>query len=68
MNKIDVPGFTFQWPLTPYRGCRHACRYCYARPTHEFLNLNQGDDFDQGIFVKVNASQVFRQELLKPRW
>jgi len=68
INKIDVPGFTFRWALTPYRGCRHACRYCYARPSHEFLNLNQGDDFDQRIFVKVNASRVLRQELLKPRW
>ena len=68
LNRIDVPGFPFRWTLNPYRGCRHACRYCYARPTHEFWGMNAGNDFDQRVFAKVNAPQVLRDELRKPRW
>ena len=68
LNRIDVPGFPFRWTLNPYRGCRHACRYCYARPTHEFWGMNAGNDFDQRVFAKVNAPQVLREELRKPRW
>ena len=68
LNRIDVPGFPFRWTLNPYRGCRHACRYCYARPTHEFWGMNAGSDFDQRVFAKVNAPQVLRDELRKPRW
>ena len=68
LNRIDVPGFPFRWTLNPYRGCRHACRYCYARPTHEFWGMNAGIDFDQRVFAKVNAPQVLREELRKPRW
>ena len=40
LNRIDVPNFPFKWTLNPYRGCRHACRYCYARPTHEFWGMD----------------------------
>ena len=68
LNRIDIPSFPFQWTLNPYRGCRHACRYCYARPTHEFLGLDAGREFDQRIFAKVNAPEVLRQELLRPKW
>ena len=68
LNRIDVPGFPFRWTLNPYRGCRHACRYCYARPTHEFWGMNAGKEFDQRVFAKVNAPQVLRSELRKPRW
>ena len=63
LNKIDVPRFPFRWTLNPYRGCRHACRYCYARSTHEFWGMNAGSDFDQRVFAKVNAPEVLRQEL-----
>ena len=52
LNRLDVPGFSFRWTLNPYRGCRHACRYCYARPTHEFWGLDAGRDFEQRIFRK----------------
>ncbi|MCH8281332.1 MAG: radical SAM protein, partial [Chloroflexi bacterium] len=68
LNRIDIPSFPFQWTLNPYRGCRHACRYCYARPTHEFLGLDAGREFEQRIFAKVNAPEVLRQELRRPKW
>ena len=68
LNRIDIPSFPFQWTLNPYRGCRHACRYCYARPTHEFLGMDAGREFDQRVFAKVNAPEVLRQELRRPKW
>ena len=68
LNRIDAPNFPFRWTLNPYRGCRHACRYCYARPTHEFLGLDGGREFEQRVFAKVNAPEVLRQELRRPKW
>ena len=68
LNRVDVPDFPFRWTLNPYRGCRHACTYCYARPTHEFLGLDSGREFDQRVFAKVNAPEVLRQELRRPKW
>lgn len=68
LNRLDIPGFPFRWTLNPYRGCRHACRYCFARPTHEFLGLDAGPDFEQRIFAKVNAPEVLKQELKRPKW
>jgi len=63
-----VTGMPFAWSLNPYRGCRHACVYCYARPTHEFLGLNGAQDFEEIIFAKVNAPQIVRQELARRSW
>ena len=68
LNKIDVPKFPFRWTLNPYRGCRHACTYCYARPTHEFLGQDLGRDFETRVFVKVNAPEVLRKELKRLSW
>ena len=68
INRVDVPDFPFRWTLNPYRGCRHACRYCYARSTHEFWGLDAGREFEQRVFAKVNAPEVLRQELRKPKW
>lgn len=68
LNRIDVPSFPFKWTLNPYRGCRHACSYCYARPTHEFWGMDSGRDFEQRVFAKVNAPEVLRQELRRPKW
>ena len=68
INRVDVPDFPFRWTLNPYRGCRHACRYCYARPTHEFWGLDAGREFEQRVFAKVNAPQVLRRELARPKW
>jgi DNA repair photolyase len=58
----------FRWTINPYRGCSHACSYCFARPTHEYLGMNVGDDFDRRIVVKVNAVERVRAELAPGRW
>ncbi len=58
----------FKWSLNPYRGCSHACWYCYARETHTYLDLNGGRDFERLIFAKVNVADRLRQELAAPRW
>lgn len=66
-----VPGESrapFRWTVNPYRGCSHACRYCFARRTHEYLDLDAGRDFDTKIMVKVNAGELVRKELSSPRW
>jgi DNA repair photolyase len=63
-----VQGMPFQWSINPYRGCRHACVYCYARPTHEYLGMGTGQEFQEVIFAKVNAPQVVRQELARRSW
>src|SRR4051812_3327446 len=66
-----VPGASrlpFSWTVNPYRGCSHACAYCFARPTHEYLDLNAGRDFEKEIIVKVNVPEVLRAELARPSW
>ncbi|MFT4136267.1 Rv2578c family radical SAM protein [Microbacterium sp.] len=66
-----VPGASsmpFEWTVNPYRGCSHACTYCFARGTHEYLELDAGHDFDSQIVVKVNAADVLRRELARPNW
>jgi DNA repair photolyase len=57
-----------QYTINPYRGCSHACRYCFARNTHTYLDLDAGADFDRKVVVKVNAPQLLRKELGAPRW
>lgn len=66
INRVE--GMPFAWSLNPYRGCRHACVYCYARPTHEYLGLNGAEQFEEVILAKVNAPQVVRQELARRSW
>lgn len=66
-----VPGqsaMPFGWTINPYRGCSHACTYCFARPTHTYLDLDAGKDFDNEIIVKVNVAEVLQRELSKPSW
>ncbi len=66
-----VPGVSrvpFTWTINPYRGCSHACRYCFARGTHTYLDFDAGRDFDSQIVVKVNAPELVRRELAAPRW
>src|SRR5262245_6195543 len=58
----------FEWTINPYRGCSHACVYCFARNTHTYLDLDAGHDFDSKIVVKVNAPELLRRELAAPRW
>ena len=57
-----------RWTINAYRGCSHACTYCFARPTHEYLGLSPGEDFDRKIVVKINAVERLRVELADPRW
>jgi DNA repair photolyase len=61
----DVP---FDQSLNPYRGCEHGCVYCYARPTHSYLDLSPGLDFESQIFVKTNAAERLRETLMNPRY
>ena len=64
-----VPGASavpFDWTVNPYRGCSHACSYCFARNTHTYLDLDAGRDFDRQIVVKPNVAEVLRRELAKP--
>jgi DNA repair photolyase len=66
-----VPGASampFDWTVNPYRGCSHACSYCFARGTHEYLDLDPGKDFDSQIIVKVNVADVLRTELKRGSW
>jgi DNA repair photolyase len=59
---------SFRYTINAYRGCSHACRYCFARPTHEYLNLDMGRDFERRIVVKVNAVERVRAEVQAKRW
>ena len=58
----------FRWTVNPTRGCLHACTYCFARPTHEYLELDAGRDFETQIVVKTNVVDVLRAELARPSW
>ncbi len=62
------PDISFRYSLNPYRGCAHGCSYCYARPTHEYLGLSAGLDFETKVFVKPRAAELFREWLAKPNW
>jgi DNA repair photolyase len=64
----DSPDVGFSASVNPYRGCEHGCIYCYARPTHEYLGLSAGLDFETRILVKHDAPELLRKELLSPRW
>jgi len=68
INRVPGGALPFDWTINPYRGCSHACVYCFARPTHTYLDMNAGRDFDTKIVVKVNAPQVLRRELAAKRW
>jgi DNA repair photolyase len=68
ISENDSPDIPFRYSLNPYRGCAHGCSYCYARPTHEYLGLNSGLDFETRIFFKPNAPKLFRDWLNRPKW
>jgi DNA repair photolyase len=65
LNRCNVPRMPFTWTINPYRGCEFACKYCYARYTHEFMEMRNGLDFEQKIYVKQHAADLLRQELRK---
>jgi DNA repair photolyase len=69
INRVPAASrMPFQYTINPYRGCSHACTYCFARKTHEYLNLDTGTDFDTKVIVKVNAPALLRRELARPTW
>ena len=68
LSKNDSPDVGFTWSVNPYRGCFHACAYCYARPTHEYLSFGAGTDFDRKIVLKPNAPALLREAFAKKSW
>jgi DNA repair photolyase len=69
INKVpDSSRLPFRFTVNGYRGCSHACRYCFARPTHEYLDFDSGDDFDSQVVVKTNVADVLRRELARKSW
>src|SRR3954447_12220105 len=69
LNKVPTAsGMPFGWTINTFRGCSHACVYCFARGTHAYLDLDTGNDFDREVVVKTNAVEVLRRELGRPSW
>ncbi len=68
LSKNDSPDVGFNWSVNPYRGCFHACAYCYARPSHEYLSWGAGTDFDRKIVVKPAAPALLRAAFAKRSW
>ena len=69
LNKVpNAAMLPFRYTVNGYRGCSHACRYCFARPTHEYLDLDCGTDFDTQVVVKTNVADVLRRELHRRSW
>jgi DNA repair photolyase len=64
----DSPDVGFEWSVNPYRGCEHGCIYCYARPSHEYLGMSAGLDFETRILVKERAPELLRAELMAEKW
>jgi DNA repair photolyase len=64
----DSPDLGFRYSVNPYRGCQHACSYCYARPSHEYLGFGAGTDFDRRIAVKPRAPELLREAFEKRSW
>jgi DNA repair photolyase len=62
------PDIPFDRSINPYRGCEHGCSYCYARPSHAYLGLGAGLDFEREIFAKINAAELLRTELGRKRY
>src|SRR5690242_1477915 len=69
LNRVpNASMLPFRYTVNGYRGCSHACRYCFARPTHEYLDLDCGTDFDTQVVVKTNIADVLRRELQRKSW
>lgn len=68
LSQNDSPDLPFRYSVNPYRGCIHACAYCYARPSHQYLGFGAGTDFDRKIVVKTNTPQLLREAFLRPSW
>ncbi|WP_114854121.1 Rv2578c family radical SAM protein [Brachybacterium sp. YJGR34] len=69
LNRVPAASsMPFDWTVNPYRGCSHACVYCFARSSHRYLDLDAGADFDQQVIVKINIAEVLRAELARRSW
>src|SRR5438477_4621468 len=68
LSKNDSPDLPFRYSINPYRGCFHACAYCYARPSHQYWDFDAGTDFERKLIVKVNAPEKLRETFLKKSW
>lgn len=66
LTRNDSPDIPFSWSINPYRGCEHGCIYCYARPSHAYLDLSPGLDFETRLFAKVNAASLLQEALARP--
>ncbi len=66
ISRNDSPDVPIEQSINPYRGCEHGCIYCYARPSHAYLNLSPGLDFETRLFAKTNAADLLRRELARP--
>ena len=68
LNHVPGRRYGFNWTINPYRGCTHACVFCFARSSHTYLDFDAGRDFEREIVVKVNVPELLRAELAKPTW
>lgn len=69
LNRVPARSrMPFRWTINPYRGCSHACIFCFARPTHQYLGFDAGRDFEREIVVKINTPEVLRTELARSSW
>src|SRR6266700_198120 len=68
LSENDSPDVSFRYSLNPYRGCFHACAYCYARPSHMYWDFGAGTDFERKLIVKINAPEKLRETFLKRSW
>ena len=68
LSQNDSPDIGFRWSVNPYRGCFHACAYCYARPTHEYFGFGAGTDFERKILIKRNAPALLEQAFRRKSW
>src|SRR5919112_3528279 len=68
INRVPPGPIPFQYTINAYRGCSHACTYCFARPTHTYLGMDAGRDFERRLVIKVNAVERLAAELRAPSW
>jgi DNA repair photolyase len=68
ISQNDSPDIPFRYSVNPYRGCEHGCVYCFARPSHAYLGLSPGLDFETRLFAKINAPELLRDALSKPSY
>lgn len=68
LSRNESPDVPFRYGVNPYRGCFHGCAYCYARPTHQYLDWGAGTDFERKLVVKRNAEEVLRREFARRSW